>query len=142
MRSIVVIVANIIGKKSFQVSLVHRNDVIEQITAAAFHPALGHSVLPGTPDRGSHAGDSQGANGRPYFQAVFLIVIKQQELRGRFVRKRFSQLLRDPTAGGMTGDVEVRNLSPVMCLMIKKQYSSWNVTVGTVKKSMAAMASR
>jgi len=58
-RAIVVIVANVIGKKSFQVSLVPSDDVIEQITAAAFHAALGHGVLPPTPDRGSHAGDSQ-----------------------------------------------------------------------------------
>lgn len=82
MRSIVVIVAKIIGKKSFQVLFVHSDDVIEQITAAALHPALGHSVLPGTPDRGSHAGDWQGANGSKYFWPVFLIVIEQQELRG------------------------------------------------------------
>jgi hypothetical protein len=40
MRAIVVIVAKVMGKKSFQVSLVHRDDGIEQITAAAFHPAL------------------------------------------------------------------------------------------------------
>src|SRR5579864_8253594 len=41
MRAIVVIVANVIGKKFFQVSLVPGDDVVEQITAAAFHPALG-----------------------------------------------------------------------------------------------------
>jgi hypothetical protein len=50
----VVIVANVI-RKVFQLSLVHSDDVIEQITAAAFHPALGHpvfiSLLPGV--RGS-----------------------------------------------------------------------------------------
>src|SRR5215813_5493021 len=68
MRAIVMIVANVIGKKSFQLSLVPCDDVLEQIPAAAFHPALGHSVLPGTPDRGSHAADLQGANGSQYFQ--------------------------------------------------------------------------
>jgi hypothetical protein len=77
MRAIVRIVANVIGKKSFQVSLVPCDDGIEQIPAAAFHPALGHSVLPGPPDRGSHAGDLQAANGSQYFQAVFLIVITE-----------------------------------------------------------------
>ena len=67
-------------------------------------------------------------------------MIEEQEFRGRFVRKRFSELLHDPTAGGMAGDLEVQNPSPVMA-NIKKQYS-WKVTVGTVKKSMAVIASR
>jgi hypothetical protein len=82
MRAIVVIVANVIGKKSLQVLLVHTDDVIEQITTAAFHPALGHSVLPWTPDPGSHAGDSQRTKASKYFQAVFLVVIEEQEFRG------------------------------------------------------------
>src|SRR5215831_4092137 len=110
MRAIVVIVANVIGKKSFQVSLVDSDDVIEQITAATFHPALGHSVLPGAPDRRSHAGDLQRAKGRPYFQAKLLIVIAEQECGNRLVRKGVSQLLCDPTAGGMPSDVAVQNL--------------------------------
>jgi len=40
----------------------------------------------------------------------------------------------------MPSNVEVNNLPPVVPI-IKKQYRSWNVTVGTVKKSMAAIAS-
>jgi hypothetical protein len=44
MRAIVMIVANVIGKKSFQVSLVPCDDVIEQITAAAFHPVSRQNV--------------------------------------------------------------------------------------------------
>ena len=81
MRAIVVIVANVIAK-SLQVLLVHSDDVIEQITTAAFHRALGHSVLPWTPDRGSHAGDPQRAKGSKYFQSVSLVVIEEQEFRG------------------------------------------------------------
>jgi hypothetical protein len=41
----------------------------------------------------------------------------------------------------MAGYVHVQNLPPLVANN-KKQYSSWNVTVGTVKKSMAAIASR
>jgi hypothetical protein len=46
-------------QESFQVSLVPGDDVIQPITAAAFHPALGHTVLPGTLDQGLQAGDLQ-----------------------------------------------------------------------------------
>ena len=79
MRAIVVIVANVICKKSLQVSLVPGDDVVEQIAAAALHPALGHAVLPRAPDRGLHASDLQGAKGSQYFRAVFLVVIEEQE---------------------------------------------------------------
>ena len=82
MRAIVVIVAKVIRQKSFEVSLVHNDDVIEQIAAAACHPALGDSVLPRALDRSLHGGDLQSANGSQYFQAVFLIVIAEQEFRG------------------------------------------------------------
>ena len=95
-------------------SLVPSDDVIEQIAATAFHPALGHSVLPRTPDRGAHAGDLHRARGGQYLQAVFLVVIEEQEFRGGLVRKGLYQLLRDPGAGGMPSDVGVQNLSPVM----------------------------
>ena len=54
MRAILVIGAKVICKKSFQVSLVHGKDVIEQITTAASHPALGYSILPRALDRGLH----------------------------------------------------------------------------------------
>jgi hypothetical protein len=45
MRAIVAMVANVIRKKSFQVSLVHSDDVIEQITATAFQPPFGCTRL-------------------------------------------------------------------------------------------------
>ena len=80
MRAIFVIIANIIRQKSFHASLVDSDDVIEQITAAASHPALGHSILPGASDRGLYGGDLQWANASMYLQAVFLIMIEEQEL--------------------------------------------------------------
>jgi len=79
MGAVVVVIAHVIGEQFVQVSFVESDNVVEQITAAASHPALGHSVLPGTPDRGLHARDLQGAKGSGYFQAVFLVVIEEQE---------------------------------------------------------------
>lgn len=82
MRAVVVVIAHVIGEQFVQVSFVDSDNVVEQITAAASHPAVGHSVLPGTPDRGSHAGDLHRAKGSQYFQAVLLIVIADQEFWG------------------------------------------------------------
>ena len=46
--------------------------------------------------------------------AEFRVPIKDQELVLVFSRKRFSQLLRDPQATRMLGDVEVQNAPAIM----------------------------
>jgi hypothetical protein len=45
--AVVVVVREVIGEESFQVSLVQRNGLVEQFASAASHPALRDSVLPG-----------------------------------------------------------------------------------------------
>lgn len=47
MRSVIMVIAHVIGEQLVQVSLVDSDNVVEQITAAASRPALSHSVLPG-----------------------------------------------------------------------------------------------
>lgn len=75
------------------------------------------------------------------FQPVLRVTIQDEEPGGRLVRKRLSQLLHDPATGGMTGDVEMENASPIMTddkeAVQKKPYKRPKVSVGTVKKSMA-----
>ena len=55
MRAILVVVRNVLAQQAFQMAFVEGNDVIQEVTAAAAHPALGDTVLPGTsegsPDR-------------------------------------------------------------------------------------------
>ena len=82
MRAVVVVIAHVIGEQFVQVSFVDSDNAVQQITAAASHPALGQSVLPGTPDRGSHTGDLHRAKGSQYFQAVLLIEIAEQKFWG------------------------------------------------------------
>jgi len=79
MRSVIVVIAHVSGEQLVQVSFVDSDNVVEQITPAASHPALSHSVLPGALDRGLHTSDLQGAKGSQYFQTVFLVVIEEQE---------------------------------------------------------------
>jgi len=114
MRAVIMIIRRVCGKKPLQMARVQSDDVVEQLATAAPHPTLGHSILPRTPHRGLPARDLQGAKHSGYFQAVFLVVIEEQKFWGRFVREGFSELLRDPGAGGMPSDVEMNNLSPVM----------------------------
>lgn len=122
-------------------SLVHRNDMVEQVPSATADPALGHAVLPRALDGGLQACDLHGSNRSRHFQSILCIMIKDEKLGGRLVREGLSRLLDNPGASRMTCDVEVEDAPPVMT-DDEEQYRQLKVTVGTVKKSMAAMASR
>jgi hypothetical protein len=52
LSAVFVVVANVVSKKLLQMALVESDDVVEQIIAAASHPALSNSVLPGTSNGG------------------------------------------------------------------------------------------
>src|SRR5208337_390623 len=88
--------------------------VIQEIPAATLHPALCDTVLPGTPERGpgwlaAHCLDSSHNLG-----TELGIAIEDQVLGRGFIRKRFAQLLHQPSAGWVSGNVEVQNTPPVM----------------------------
>jgi hypothetical protein len=50
MSAVFVVIAHILGKKSLQMALIERDDVIEQITSAASYPTFGNAVLPWAPE--------------------------------------------------------------------------------------------
>jgi hypothetical protein len=62
----------------------------------------------------SHAGDLHGADRSGYFQPVLLVVIEEEELGNRVVRKGLAQLLHNPGTRGMASDVEVQNTASIM----------------------------
>jgi hypothetical protein len=114
MRAVFVIVADVVSEQPFQMTFVQRNDVIQQISPAAFDPTLRHSVLPRTLERSSHRSDGHRPNRTHHLQAVLRVPVKDQESGTRSIRKRFPQLLDDPHARRMPGDVEVQNASTIM----------------------------
>src|ERR1022692_4414556 len=48
--SVVVIVGNVLGEESLQMSLFQRDYAVEQVAAAASDPTLGDPILPGPPN--------------------------------------------------------------------------------------------
>ena len=70
MGSIIVIVGDVIGKQSPQVSLVQGNNVVKQLATAAADPALRHPILPRTSNGGPHWGDVHRANCGGHFESV------------------------------------------------------------------------
>src|SRR5664280_2093399 len=69
-RSVVVIIGNVLGEESLQMTLIQRDHVVEQVTAAASDPTLGGPILPGTPNRGTDRCHLQRAHRRWHFQAI------------------------------------------------------------------------
>ena len=54
MCAILVVVGNVLAEQPFQVTFIEGNDVIQEVTAAAAHPALRDTVLPGTFEGSPH----------------------------------------------------------------------------------------
>jgi hypothetical protein len=114
MRPVLVIVGDVIGEKSLQMSLVQRDYVVEQLTAAAANPALSHSVLPRTSNRRSHRRNVHRFDGGGYCESILRVVIEYQEPGDRLVREGLSQLLNYPTARRMPTDIEVQDAPTVV----------------------------
>ena len=84
------VVTNVVSKKSLQMAVVESDDVVEQISAAAAHPALSDSVLPGTSNGGPHTGDRHRADRSGDFQSVHCVVIEEEELGSGLIGKCFA----------------------------------------------------
>ena len=81
MRAVFVMVGNILAEQPLQVAFIDRNNVIQQVTAAAADPTLSDSILPGAFERSPNRTHLQGSNGRWDFQSVLYIPIEDEKLR-------------------------------------------------------------
>ena len=54
MGAIVVIIPDVLSHEAFQMAFVQNDHMIQQISTAASHPALGHSILPRTTKCGAN----------------------------------------------------------------------------------------
>jgi len=113
-RAVVVVVREVIGEESLQMSLVQRNDLVEQFASAASDPTLRDAVLPRALDGGLHARDLHGSNRSRDFQSILRVVVKDEELGRGLIREGFAHLLDNPSAGRMRRDIEVQNASTVV----------------------------
>ena len=141
MGSVVVIIADIMVRQSPQVVFIQSDYVIQQFPAAALDPALRNSVLPRTLDRSANTLDSHRSNCGGNLRAIFGVPVKDKKPGSELIGKGFPQLLDNPQARRMWGDVKVQDATAIVADE-RKQYSTPKVIVGTVKRSIAAMASR
>ena len=62
MRAVFVVVADVLREHPFQMAFIECDDVVQQVPAAASHPALGEAILPGAFEGSANRMDAQGAN--------------------------------------------------------------------------------
>ena len=113
-RSVLMIVAHIFRNQPLQMTLIEDDHVIQQVSSAASHPTLGHSVLPGTAICGAHGFTPHCFGGADHIVAKLRIAIQQQEGVSRRVRPRLPQLLHDPESLGISCHVKTQNPAPVV----------------------------
>lgn len=94
--------------------LVDGHHMVEQVAPAALDPALRNTVLPRTCQRSSQWTYPQASNGCGDIDPILRVPIKHQKPRSGVERESLSQLLHDPLARRMLGDVEVQNTAALM----------------------------
>jgi len=113
-RPVFVVVADILFQKSSQVTLVQHDDMIEQVPAAIANPAFCDAVLPRASEAGPFWLKTKRLGCFDYFGVEVRGYVKDQILRGRVIGEYFTQLLCDPCARWMAGDLPMHNSSLVM----------------------------
>src|SRR3974390_30438 len=114
MRAVLMVIANVVEEKSLQLPFVHSNDMIQQLPPTAFDPALRHQVLPRTLERGLDRLNPEGSHGSGTLHSVLPAPVEDQKPRNRAKRKRLPQLLHNPLARRMLGDIAMQDAPPVM----------------------------
>ena len=114
MDAVLLVVTNILREQPLPMTFLHRQDVIQQVSPAALDPTLHNAVLPGTLEGGADRAGLQGSNRCGDFQPIRGIPAEDDKPGCRPRWKRLPELLHDPTARRVLGDVEVQDASTVV----------------------------
>src|ERR1017187_4095145 len=114
MCSILVVVADVLFHKTFQVPFVEHDHMVEQIPATVADKAFCNPVLPRTMETGSLRLDAEDLHRVDDFLIEVCTAIEDQVAGSRVVRECLAQMLNDPGAGRMPRHIEAQNTPPVM----------------------------
>ena len=89
-------------------ALIEDNDVVQKIASTTFNPSLRSSVLPRTSERGPQRPNRHRPHCDGDFQSILSVPIKDEQSGSRLVGEGFPQLLHDPIARGMPGNIEMQ----------------------------------
>jgi hypothetical protein len=114
MRSILMVVADVLFHEAFQVPLIENNHMIEQISSTAADPAFRDAILPRASETGSFGFDAEALHGSGDIFIEIRGPVENQIPRRGIVGECFPQLLCDPSATRTVGDSPMKNAPPVM----------------------------
>src|ERR1035437_4223889 len=141
MRPVLVVVMDVLFHVAFQMPFIENDHMVENVAAAVSYPAFRNTVLPRTAETGSLGLDAEVLHRVDHFFTELCAAIKDQVAGRRVIGERLAQLLHGLGAGRVFGHIAVKDAPPVM-RNDKEAVENTKVSVGTVKKSIAAMASR
>ena len=135
------VVADVLAHQPFQMRLVEDDDMVKKVASAVANPTFGNTVLPGTAEARPPGLDAEALHRADDFVVEVRSAIEDQVGGHLIIRKGLAQLVGNPSAIRMSGDVEMKDPPPVM-RNHKEAVDTPKASVGTVKKSIAAIASR
>src|SRR5712692_10709474 len=111
---VVVVGVHIIANEPPQVLFVKRDDVVENLAAAASHPAFRNPVLPRCLNTRALRSEARGFQEGNHIGIEFRVMVEDGIAIRTSLGKGFTQLLHHPLGSRMTSDVEVQNPTPAM----------------------------
>jgi len=111
-NAVVLVIANVLADDATKVFFIQRDDVVEDLAAAASNPSFGRSVLPWAVNARSFGFQSGGRQeGNDVAVEDGIVIQNGVAVWGR-VRKRFAQLLHDSVCRWMSRNVEMQDSTP------------------------------
>ena len=110
-RSVFVIIRQILTTKPSEMVFVQRNDVIQQFAASTADPSFSNSVLPRAPPTRSHRFNAARLQEGENLGTELCVAIKQDVTIRAGQWQSLAQLLDNPVGGRMFGAIEVQNSS-------------------------------
>ena len=114
MATIIVVVAHVFGEQSLKMGFVQNDDVVEHLFSCRQNPSLRDAVLPWGFVGGLHWGDAPGFESFRDEVSVFSVAVHDNVSRCGIKWTGFSDLLHDPSCGGMIGNGAMHDLSSVV----------------------------
>jgi hypothetical protein len=114
MRSVVVVVTDVVAHQAFQMPFIQHEHMIKQIPAAVAHPTPANTVLPWTLETGPLGLNAKAPHGVDDFLIEARVAIKDQIAGRRVVGKSFAKLLDNPGAVRMLGHVAMKDTSSIV----------------------------
>ena len=114
MATIFVVVVDVQTYETNEMPLAEDHDMLEQLSTTTQDPALGDSVLPGTPIRGTNGIDAECSDELDDAPAEDGVTVEDEIPRRGVVRERLTELLHHPGRRRMERGVEVNDMSTLM----------------------------